>query len=547
MEMLKAVFVVCCFVALNFWILTDAAAKNNITDAKNKPSGNQTQTSGNQSKTSQQSSGNQSKTTQSPANKPQPGVPIPSVNPAPQPVESAREGVHLSLGPDPFLDRVIMWTYDKKQDTITIKSANPNEFTRTDTVDGQLMNNTYAKHWIMRYEIQSLKEDQKYTYEIGGKQFSFHTWDHHNSIWPEEFLLYGGHINKTSIDAIQIDWNHEHRLKHETELNRYYGMLNLGDWSCSLNPKDYLNYLQDFASQIPFLTCPGEKDMRNKFNHYKQIFSQHGVPYGSDQYWYSFDTDYAHFISLTTEMYFMDGKDMILAEQLAKSQYDWLEKDLKKVNKAYEYDGQRPWVIVFSHRPIYCSGDRTCIKESETLHIITDLFHEYSVDLVITAQDNFYERTFPVSNKKKIGDHYKNPKATVYVTTSAFSCNKPDSKTVRAAVVKPEWSDVVKRISEITYGRLMIHNKTHLFFEERIAKNHTTVDKFWMQQHHRNPFPPTPKINSWIVVLIVGILITVVSVVVLFMKRKAIAEYITMRKTRKSQTYVNLPEGSFDL
>ena len=35
-------------------------------------------------------------------------------------------------------------------------------------------------------------------------------------------------------------------------------------------------------------------------------------------------------------------------------QYLWLENDLKKANSAENRDA-RPWIIIFGHRPMYCS------------------------------------------------------------------------------------------------------------------------------------------------------------------------------------------------
>ena len=40
-------------------------------------------------------------------------------------------------------------------------------------------------------------------------------------------------------------------------------------------------------------------------------------------------------------------------------QYLWLEKDLKEASKP-ENRSKRPWIIIFGHRPMYCSDQVGC-------------------------------------------------------------------------------------------------------------------------------------------------------------------------------------------
>ena len=42
-------------------------------------------------------------------------------------------------------------------------------------------------------------------------------------------------------------------------------------------------------------------------------------------------------------------------QMYASAQYDWLQQDLAEANKP-ENRTLRPWIIVFGHRPMYCSN-----------------------------------------------------------------------------------------------------------------------------------------------------------------------------------------------
>lgn len=61
---------------------------------------------------------------------------------------------------------------------------------------------------------------------------------------------------------------------------------------------------------------------------------------------YSINYKSLHLVSFSTEVYFSDNKDEI------KTALNWLEKDLTEANKNR---AERPWIILLTHHPIYCS------------------------------------------------------------------------------------------------------------------------------------------------------------------------------------------------
>ena len=60
----------------------------------------------------------------------------------------------------------------------------------------------------------------------------------------------------------------------------------------------------------------------------------------TDEPWYSYEFGPIHFTVLSSE------------QHLYGTQKDWLENDLKNVNRT-----ATPWVIVASHRPMWISSD----------------------------------------------------------------------------------------------------------------------------------------------------------------------------------------------
>lgn len=68
----------------------------------------------------------------------------------------------------------------------------------------------------------------------------------------------------------------------------------------------------------------------SNFSHYKNKFS---MPGPSEGLFYSFDMGPAHFVAISTEVYYFTeyGLEPII------SQYNWLEKDLKVKYKVFNY------------------------------------------------------------------------------------------------------------------------------------------------------------------------------------------------------------------
>jgi UDP-2,3-diacylglucosamine pyrophosphatase LpxH len=99
--------------------------------------------------------------------------------------------------------------------------------------------------------------------------------------------------------------------------------------------------------------------------------------------YYSFDINNVHIISLNSEVLFPPKTEKADAQKLLT----WLKEDLRACDK--------PWRIVYMHRPLYCSKEAgtDCKEDLETTRdAFEELFNEFKVDLVITGHRHNYER-----------------------------------------------------------------------------------------------------------------------------------------------------------
>lgn len=180
------------------------------------------------------------------------------------------------------------------------------------------------------------------------------------------------------------------------------------------------------------------------------------MPGGTENLFYSFNLGPVHFIGISTEFYYFLNyglKPLVF-------QYSWLEKDLQEAAKP-QNRALRPWVIVYGHRPMYCSNenDNDC-THSETLtrvgwpfvHLfgLEELFYRFGVDVEIWAHEHSYERLWPIYNYKVLNGSYErpyhNPKAPVHIVTGSAGCKEGREPFLSNI---PEWSAFHSQVSII--------------------------------------------------------------------------------------------------
>jgi hypothetical protein len=133
--------------------------------------------------------------------------------------------------------------------------------------------------------------------------------------------------------------------------------LHIGDIAYNLDimPRgdDYLKGVAPMASVFPWMMGPGnhEADCNYTYANYKGRFAAqnmtrtpHGPASGSSR-WYSFELGPVHFTMFDTDAYGFDEVAFAL-----RPQYEWLKADLAAVDR-----DRTPWIVLMSHRPMYCS------------------------------------------------------------------------------------------------------------------------------------------------------------------------------------------------
>ena len=189
-----------------------------------------------------------------------------------------------------------------------------------------------------------------------------------------------------------------------------YNFVAVGDWYCNEETKETINNILDQHPELiittgdqvkesPSASCWIEmsKSIKDRMkiaigNHdtefaniYKQIIDYHQLkkPY------YSHNFENVHFISMSTEHPFEKGS----------KQYEFIKSDLEKTSKNPDID----WIIVHQHKPFYSThvnrGNAEQLRDT-----FLPLFEKYSVDLVISGHNQYYERTYPILYNKEIED-----------------------------------------------------------------------------------------------------------------------------------------------
>ncbi|KAK3589338.1 hypothetical protein CHS0354_026996 [Potamilus streckersoni] len=404
------------------------------------------------------------------------------------------EQIHLSFG-DEHETMVVMWSIDIQIRCQVEYGESPDllkYFARSNV--SELPEWSFnALKYIHKAEVKNLKAGTRYYYRvvalddtehavISSSVHSFTTLTNDTGI-PHKYLLYG------DLGA-NADFPIYRKLEEEVASNNYTAIWHVGDMAYDLT-SDYgqtgdrfMQLIQPFAANISYMTSPGNHEIPGDFMHYRTRFSMPGIewPMPLTKMWYSYDIGLVHFISYSTEVYFIYNEDYVC------TQFYWLLDDLIKANQKRD---KRPWIIAMGHRPMYCSNNNAddCTGRFISRWVkrgLERLFHAQGVDLIIEAHEHSYERLWPLYDEKVYATSYDNPQACVHVISGAAG-NLEGVDWMRR---RPEaWSAFRDdKTSQYSYGRLTIQNHTHLSFEQVSAQDNSLIDKFWLVQNAHGPF-----------------------------------------------------------
>eukprot|EP01016_Furgasonia_blochmanni_P043142 TRINITY_DN5814_c0_g1_i6.p1 TRINITY_DN5814_c0_g1~~TRINITY_DN5814_c0_g1_i6.p1 ORF type:complete len:394 (+),score=13.93 TRINITY_DN5814_c0_g1_i6:591-1772(+) len=279
----------------------------------------------------------------------------------------------------------------------------------------------------------------------------------------------------------------------------------------------YFNRVQGFASRVPYIITPGNHE---DYDNYSSLVARMRTPLWekTQSHYFSYNMGNAHFVMINLDLY-LDNKE------LQGNFEKWVKNDLEEANKESERK-LRPWVIVVSHRPIFCSDDASdCEKNQDRFGWLSRMLQDNKVDLFLTAHMHNYERMLPVhANKtqkferREGDDHYRyiiNPTATVHVIEGDAGTDETDST---KNYFKREWS-VVKDFTE-GYGLVTIYNSTHLRYERFQSDSDTLFDYFYILKNASFQISEGDSSQWALWGLAIGVVIIILSLLVYSMVRK---------------------------
>ncbi|XP_065920095.1 acid phosphatase type 7-like isoform X2 [Dysidea avara] len=367
-------------------------------------------------------------------------------------------------------EMVAMWTTFDPTDQSTVQYGEHGSDLLI-TVNGTMVKFVDGgKNHIVRYmhtvTLTGLKSATQYDYKVGcsdkwSNTFTMTTLNDGTN-WSPRLAIYGdmGSTNARSIS----------RLKSETSAGHFDAILHIGDFAYDMASDegnigdDFMNMIQDIATQIPYMAAPGNHENAYNFSHYINRFA---MPGGHANYYYSWDVGNAHFVIFSTEVYFYTEYGV----ELIGEQYNWLEQDLKEVNSRKD----RPWIITGAHRPMYCSTNdnddcdqresiiRTGYSSSH-LYALEPLFYKYGVDIALWAHEHEYQRMWPVYNRTVYNgsdsEPYMDPKAPVHLITGSAGCREFHDR-----FTDPMPWDAARYL-DYGYSHMTVINSTHVNWQQ---------------------------------------------------------------------------------
>jgi len=352
--------------------------------------------------------------------------------------------------------------------------------------------------WVHRATLSNLKPGNNYYYYVVGSDADGWSKELKLKTLPLEndtvtYAVFGdlGLVNSVSVP----------RLTGLAQNRKFDMTIHVGDLAYNMHDDrgrvgdDFMNLIQPISTLMPYQTCPGnhELDVIGTFHSYKSRFSMPQWQVNENMF-FSFDVGPVHFIAYNTECY-LDGIDIPFVEQA----YWWLEADLKK---AAANRNKTPWIIVYGHRPMYCTDtdERDCTSEARIIRDgidilgvryfgIEDLLYKYGVDMFLCGHEHNYERIWPVYKSKVFNGSleapYTNPKAPVYVITGAPGCDEDLQNLWKEPV--PSWS-ALRDGEDYTFSLMTVYNATTINWQQIRASDGRLIDEFNLIKTTHGPY-----------------------------------------------------------
>lgn len=286
--------------------------------------------------------------------------------------------------------------------------------------------------------------------------------------------------------------------KQAVQQNQFDLILHNGDFAYDMaddngqNGDAFMRLIEPIAANVPYQTAVGNHEHHYNFSHYINRFGK-AMPGNADGLYYAMNLGPAYFIVISTEFYYYpaDGVDQVSV------QLHWLEHELRKLRTEIN---TTQWIVVFGHRPIYCSAfdpigcdPHTSVLRSGTGALggpnLEQLFRKYGVDLYVGSHNHWYERMWPVFDMQVMNgtavasSPYTDALATVYIVSGSGG--------QKWGQLFPEHRPLsFKAFNSSDHGftRLTVHNATHMHLDQvSIENGGNVIDEMWLKRTEPMP------------------------------------------------------------
>ena len=385
------------------------------------------------------------------------------------------EQVHLATTGIPG-EMVVQWGTEEDT-TLSCPSENIVEYgTNNDNLNLSEIGNNDMYLWTTCTHttiLSNLNQNTTYYYRVGGEgewssTYSFKTLKEN----PEKITIGAIADHGTTSNAQETTSNMENEnldlVIHPGDISYANGAGSgngIGDQSVW---DDYQNQIESLASKSPHMYAPGNHEEDAEPYGFDAFESRFFNP-GPNSFWYSFDFEFIHFVSISSEHDYEPGS----------TQHSWLRNNLEEANENRE---EYPWIVLFAHRPMYSSngdGDGHG-SEIEFREAMESLLYEYQVDLAIWGHDHHYERTYPVfeenvysNNSGSLTDPFYKPGATIHVVAGMSGRSTYDG----LEDPQPLWS----AYREVAYGYTLFEaTNTSINYKFIRNSDKLVADEFWL-------------------------------------------------------------------
>ncbi|CAD8184830.1 unnamed protein product [Paramecium octaurelia] len=321
-----------------------------------------------------------------------------------------------------------------------------------------------------------------------------------------------------------FDW-FEEQIKQNIE---YDSLLFTGDMAYNLESDNcergelWLSRISLFTSYYPFMVTPGNHD--SGYNR-KQIFLREHFqmpyineldPYENHNYFYSFNIGFGHFIQYDpVKIIYKEDPNNYIRDQL-------LQQFRNDLIKAVSNREEVPWIVVFTHYPIYCNymDDDQCVNNFKYLAEFEKLFQEFHVDLYVSGHQHNYQRNQPYYQNHSVsyqmdGNIYYNYESPITIIEGAGGADY--GAEIMLLENKPY---TVKQMDQNGVGLLQVMNKTHLQFQQVRVSTNQIIDEFWIIQNRDSQGIYNSNFEYWVIFLILGILVCFLILILVYQIRR---------------------------